>query len=177
MRPIKERWTTSGINKRGSKDEGRARTVYLQDFIRPLNSHYNHRSRYFLPRDHNLRPNLAPSQPYIYIYISVSTTAPTILGIALIELSPARLHFCRLSATITRITRKDFRYLSRSITRATNRVSLKIDGDQSGRGNFFVAGRFNNGHQVNAFQAQMDYCKLEKYTFCANQLKRHSNFL
>lgn len=139
--------------------------MYLQDFIRPLNSHYNHRSRYFLPRNHNLRPNLASAQPYIHIYISVSTTAPTILGIALIELSPARLHFCRLSATITRITRKDFRYLSRSITRATNRVSLKIDGDQSGRGNFFgtvVARRFNNGH-VNAFQAQMDYYKLEKY--------------
>lgn len=110
----------------------RTRIVYLQDFIRPLNSHYNHRSRYFLPRGHNLRSNLAPAQPNI----SVSTTAPTILGIALIELSPARLHFSRLSATITRITRSDFRYLSRSITR--QRMSLKIDGDQSGRG-FFPA--------------------------------------
>lgn len=148
----------------------RTRIVYLQDFIRPLNSHYNHRSRYFLPRGHNLRSNLAPAQPNI----SVSTTAPTILGIALIELSPARLHFSRLSATITRITRSDFRYLSRSITR--QRMSLKIDGDQSGRGFFpakttaqswlcrvwwMTAIRFNNG-QVNAFRAARSYYKMER---------------
>lgn len=146
----------------------RTRIVYLQDFIRPLNSHYNHRSRYFLPRGHNLRSNLAPAQ----LNISVSTTAPTILGIALIELSPARLHFSRLSATITRITRRDFRYLSRSITR--QRMSLKIDGDQSERG-FFPAKttaqswlcrvwwtiRFNNS-QVNAFRAAGSYYKMER---------------
>lgn len=53
------------------------RIVYLQDFIRPLNSHYNHRSRYFLPRGHNLRAPTLHLRPTQYIRVDNGADNPS----------------------------------------------------------------------------------------------------